>query len=447
MKKWISWSSARQEARTLLTIGLPIIIAQLLQMSMNFIDTVMAGRLSALDLASVAVGSSILMPFIVFGLGTVMAINPIVAQNFGGRQLHEIGTNVRQSLWISQMIALPVFLMVRHPEPLFSWMGIEPDVATGASNYLKAISWGLFPVMAYGALRYFSEGMSVTKPGMYVALIGTLSNIPLNYIMMYGKLGFPELGATGTGYASAIVWGIMFGSMMLFTFRFRPYQRFQIFQEIHRPDPVQMRQILGVGIPIGVSSAMEVTLFAAVTLMMGTLGTTAVAGHQIAINVAALAFMIPFGLSMAITSRVGQAAGKGRTEEARFRGMVGITLCTLAMCCTALFMMLIPGPIVSIYTSDPAVREIAMQLLALAAIFQISDGLQVGGFGALRGLKDTRFPMVVNILSYALFGLSLAWFLGVHIGLGPVGLWIGLIAGLTLTGLGHNLRFIHKTKS
>ncbi|MGM0506282.1 MAG: MATE family efflux transporter [Bacteroidota bacterium] len=445
--KTIPWSAGRQEARTTLTIGLPIIIAQLLQMSMNFVDTVMAGRLSALDLASVAVGSSILMPFIVFGLGTVMAINPIVAQNFGGRQLQEIGTNVRQSLWISQIIALPVFLIIRNPGPVFHWIGVAPDVAVGAASYLQAISWGLFPIMAYGALRYFSEGMSVTKPGMYVALIGTLANIPLNYILMYGKLGFPALGATGTGYASAIVWAIMFFSIFLFTSRFRPYQRFRIFREIHRPDPDQMRQILGIGIPIGVSSAMEVTLFAAVTLMMGTMGTVAVAGHQIAINVAALAFMIPFGLSMAITARVGQAAGKGRLEEARFRGLVGVTLCTLAMCCTALFMILIPGPIVSIYTSDLAVREVAMQLLFLAAIFQISDGLQVGGFGALRGLKDTRFPMVVNILSYALFGLSLAWYLGIRIDMGPVGLWIGLIAGLTLTGLGHNLRFLFKTRT
>jgi len=437
----------RIEAGTTLRIGFPIIIAQLLQMSMNFVDTVMAGRLSALDLAAVAIGSSILLPFLVFGLGTVMAVNPIVAQNFGSRRFDQIGSNLRQTLWISQIIALPFFFAVRNLQPVMHWIGVDPQVIPVADGYLLAISWGLFPVMAYGALRYFNEGMSVTRPGMYVALIGTLANIPLNYILMYGALGFPALGAIGTGYASAIVYLLMFLSILIFTTTFKPYKRFYIFDQFHLPNRIHFQEMLTIGVPIGVSATMEVTLFAVVSLLMGTLGMIAVAGHQIAINIASLAFMIPFGLSMAITARVGQSAGRNRMEEARFRGVVGIGLCTLFMCITALLMILFPNAIVSIYTSDIAVREVAVQLIFMAAIFQISDGLQVGAFGALRGLKDTRFPMVVNIFAYGVAGLSLAWYLGIYRDWGGVGLWIGLIVGLTLTGIFHNLRFLYKSRT
>jgi multidrug resistance protein, MATE family len=179
---------------------------------------------------------------------------------------------------------------------------------------------------------------------------------------------------------------------------------------------------------------------------MGALGTIAVAGHQIAINFAAMTFMVPFGLSMAITARVGQAIGKGQVSQARFKGFVGVGLCTIFMSFTAILMILFPELIVSIYTNDAEVAEMAVSLLFMAAIFQISDGLQVGGFGALRGLKDTRKPMYVNIFAYVIVGLSLAWYLGIYIEKGPVGLWTGLIVGLTIAGILHNIRFFYKTK-
>ncbi|MEX1011884.1 MAG: MATE family efflux transporter [Balneolaceae bacterium] len=439
------FNRVRKEAGITMKIGIPVIITQLLQMSMNFVDTVMAGRLSALDLAAVAIGSSILLPFLVFGLGSLMAVNPIVAQNYGGRQFNLIGTNARQTLWVSQLIALPCFFAIRNLDFLMVWIGVESVVIPVASGYLKAISWGLFPVMAYGALRYFNEGMSVTRPGMYVALVGTLANIPLNYLLMYGKLGFPELGAVGTGYASAIVYFIMFSSMLAFTWNFRPWKRFDIFGRFRWPDRKYLKELLGIGIPIGVSGAMEVSLFAAVSLLMGAIGTIAVAGHQIAINIAAMAFMIPFGLSLAITARVGQAAGRKKLSEARFKGFVGVGISTLIMCVTALLMLLFPAQITAIYTTDSDVQEMAIQLLFMAAIFQISDGLQVSGFGALRGLKDTKIPMYVNIFAYCIVGLPTAYILGFTLDYGPVGLWIGLIIGLTIAAILHNIRFFRKT--
>lgn len=435
-----------QEAGTTLKFGFPIILAQLLQMSMNFVDTVMAGRLSPLDLAAVAIGSSIFLPFLVFGLGTLMAVNPIVAQNYGSRKFNQIGSNVRQALWLSQLIALPFFFAVRNLEFIMLGIGVAFEVVPLADGYLKAISWGIFPCLAYGALRYFNEGLSVTRPGMYVALIGTIVNIPLNYILMYGKLGFPQLGAIGTGYASSIVYLILFIGILVFTYSFRPYKRFGIFSSFRLPEIKYLREISYIGFPIGVSATMEVSMFAIVSLLMGTLGTIAVAGHQVAINFAAITFMVPFGLSMAITARVGQAAGKGRIDEARFKGFVGVGMCTVFMCCTAILMILFPEYIVAIYTNDKNVTNMAVQLLYMAAIFQLSDGLQVGGFGALRGLKDTKKPMYVNIFAYIVVGLSLAWYLGIYLEIGPIGLWTGLIVGLTIAGILHNIRFYYSTR-
>lgn len=436
----------KSEASILLRIGLPVILAQLLQMSMNFVDTVMAGRLSPEDLAAVAVGSSILLPFVVLCMGCMMAVTPIIAQNVGSRDLSQIGKNARQVLWLSQILAVPSFFVLRNLDVVMVFIGVTDDIIPIADGYLKAISWGIFPVYAYAALRYVSEGLSVTRPAMFVALIGLLVNIPANYVLMYGKLGFPQLGAVGTGYASSIVYFVMFLGMFIFTYQFKPYKRFEIFKRFRLPEKKYLKELLGIGVPIGISSTMEVTMFAAVSLMASTISTLAIAAHQIAINFAAMLFMIPFGLSVAISARVGNSIGRKRPDEARFRGFVGVGVCCCVMAVTAVTIFLFPRQIAGIYTDEIAVIDLAVQLLFMAAIFQLSDGLQVAGFGALRGLKDTTVPMVVNLIAYWVFGIPVAWFLGFQMGYGAPGLWIGLIAGLTIAGILHNLRFYKKTR-
>ncbi|MEX0944474.1 MAG: MATE family efflux transporter, partial [Balneolaceae bacterium] len=435
----------KPEAITLLKIGLPVILAQLLQMSMSFVDTVMAGRLSPEDLAAVAVGSSLLMPLVVLCMGTMMAVTPIVAQNIGGRELTQIGKNARQVLWLSQILALPSFFIMRNLDFVLVGIGVTDEIIPIASGYLKAISWGMFPVYAYAALRYFSEGLSVTRPAMFIALIGVLVNIPANYILMFGKFGFPQLGAIGTGYASSIVFAVMFAGMLLFTYRFEPYKRFEIFNRFRLPEKKYLKELLGIGVPIGISSTMEVTMFAAVSLMVSTISTIAIAGHQVAINFAAMMFMIPFGLSVAITARVGNSIGRKRPDEARFRGFVGVGVSCCIMALTAFIILIFPEKIASIYTDETAVIDVAVQLLFMAAIFQLSDGLQVSGFGALRGLKDTTVPMIVNLVAYWIIGIPVAYYLGFKAGYGAPGLWVGLIAGLTVAGILHNLRFYKKT--
>lgn len=435
-----------KEAFLTLKLGLPVIAAQLLQMSMNFVDTVMAGNLSAQALAAVAVGGAIFIPFIMLAAGIMMAVTPIVAQLFGARNFKEIGINARQGLWLSQLLAIPVFFAIRNLGIVMELLDVTPEIIPVALGYLNALSWGIFPLCAYMALRFFNEGMSVTRPSMYFALIGVLVNIPANYILMYGKLGFPQLGATGCGYASSLVGLVMFSGMLIFTMNHRPYQRFEIFSSFRKPEWYYLKEILRVGIPIGLSAAMEVTMFAIVSLLMGSLSTVAVAGHQVAINFSAMTFMVPFGLSTAITTRVGNAMGKGSIHEARHRGFVGIALATLFMTITAIIMFTIPDIITSMYTQNIDVQEVAVSLLYMAAIFQISDGLQVSSYGALRGLKDTKIPMYVNLVAYWMVGLPLGYYLGIIEDFGPQGLWMGLIAGLTVAAILHNTRFFAMTK-
>jgi len=436
-----------KEAKITLRIGLPVIVAQLLQMSMNFVDTVMAGNLSAEALAAIAVGGAVFFPVIMLAAGILMAITPIIAQLVGGREFNKIGITVRQGIWLSQILAVPVFFAIRNLSIIMVFLDVAPEIIPIASGYLDAISWGVFPLCAYMSLRFFNEGMSVTRPGMYFALIGVFVNIPANYIFMYGKLGMPQLGAIGCGYASAIVGFVMFAGMFAFTYKHKPYHRFEIFANFKKPEWSYLKEIIYVGTPIGISSTMEVTMFAAVSLLMGSLSAIAVAGHQVAINFSAMTFMVPFGLSTAITTRVGNAKGKKLHEEARWRGFTGIILSTIFMSITAIIMFTIPELITSIYTQDSNVREVAVSLLYMAAIFQISDGLQVSGYGALRGLKDTKIPMYVNLVAYWIIGLPAGYYLGITRGIGPQGLWMGLIAGLTVAAILHNSRFFLLTKA
>ncbi|MCH8494483.1 MAG: MATE family efflux transporter [Balneolales bacterium] len=435
-----------KEIKILFQIGIPVVIGNLLQISMSVVDTVMAGNLSPRDLAAVAVGGSLFMPVFMLGGGILMGLSPIVAQHFGRRDLHLIGKSTRQALWLSLMISIPAIFLIRNTAPVLNLLNVDPEIIPLTLGYMDAISWGIPFLYLYLALRYFNEGISVTKRAMYVGFIGLFFNILGNYTLMFGKFGFPRLGAIGTGYASSIVMLAMFIGLLVYTYRRKAYQRFDIFNNVKLPDPKYIGELLRIGVPIGVSMTMEVSMFAVIGLIMGSLGTYAVAAHQIALNFASITFMLAFGLSAAITVRVGQVAGRSGIQQTRFSGFTGISVSTLFMCFTALLMYLLPNQIVGLYTNDEDLITLAVNLIYMAAIFQVSDGLQVSGSGALRGLKDTKVPMIVNLIAYWIIGLPLGYYLGIMRNWGPEGLWIGLIAGLTVAAILHNLRFNSLTK-
>ena len=276
---------------------------------------------------------------------------------------------------------------------------------------------------------------------MLVALGMLLVNIPADYLLMYGAFGLPQLGAEGTGYATSLVQWSVGLAMLMFTAKFKTYRRFNIFARTKGPDWGRIAELLKIGIPNAMSTTMEVLLFAAVSVLMGTLSVQASAAHQVAINIAATVFMIPLGLSLAISQRVGVSMGKGLLHEARFRGFTGTAVCTGVTSITAAILFIFPEAIVSVYTHDVEVVNLAVSLVFFAAVFQLSDGLQVGAFGALRGLKDTRMPMIFNLISYWFIGFSVGYYLSFNAGYGPQGLWIGLIAGLSTAAVLHNTRF------
>jgi multidrug resistance protein, MATE family len=436
----------RDEATAILKLGGPLIAAQLAQVSISFVDTVMAGNLSADALAAVAVGSNAWWLSGVVCMGLLMSVSPSVAQFYGAGRIEDIGPCVRQGLWLGLAAALVGIVAFQGAEVLFRSLQIVPEIVPTALGFLRAISWGLPAFCIFQVLRSFSEGVGLTRPVMYMSLFALVGCTIGDYILMYGKFGLPRLGAVGCGVASAIVLWLMAAFMAAYI-RFKPeYRKYAVFRCFEWPRMEPIVALLKIGMPVAVSLFMESSLFVAVALLMGSLGTTIVGGHQIAINFASMTFMIPLGLAMAVTVRVGHAIGRGEPEAARFSGFVGVILAAIFMTCTAITLFTMPNVIAGIYTDDPDVKKTAAVLLTMAGIFQIFDGLQVSGSGALRGLKDTRVPMVITTFAYWGLGMPLAYILGITRGIGPRGLWIGFICGLAAAAVLLNRRFHRVTR-
>lgn len=439
-------SRVREETIAILKLGGPLIAAQLAQVSISFVDTVMAGNLSADALAAVAVGSNLWFLIVVVCMGLLMSVSPSVAQLFGAGRYQEIGPCVRQGVWLALAAAFAGMLALLAAEPLFRWLHIAPEIIPTALAFLRAISWGLPAMCIFQVLRSFSEGVSMTKPVMYMSVFALAGCTAGDYILMYGKFGLPRLGAVGAGVASAIVLWLMAAFMAAYIYVKPAYQKFGVFSRFDWPEIKAITTLSKLGMPIAVSLFMEVSLFVAVALLMGSLGKTIVGGHQIAINFASITFMVPLGLAMAVTVRVGQAIGRGEPHAARFSGFVGVLLAAIFMTCSAIMLFTVPDVIAGIYTQDPDVKKIAVMLLSMAGIFQIFDGLQVSGSGALRGLKDTKIPMLITTFAYWGIGMPLGYLLGITWGGGPRALWIGFICGLAVAGILLNGRFHRVTR-
>ncbi|MCH8958910.1 MAG: MATE family efflux transporter [Proteobacteria bacterium] len=429
------------ELRTLLRYGGPLVANNLAIAGMNLADTIMAGRFGMADLAAVAIGSSIWFMAFLVSLGLLMAMSPMIAVCFGAGKNRQVGVYFRQGIWLSQALAVIIVLIVIQAESFFVFIGIDAAVIPLSVGYLEAIVWGAPAISAYLAMRFTSEGVAWTRPIMYIAVLGLVVNVIGNYVLMYGKLGFPALGAVGCGWASAITMWVMFFSL-LFYMKIQPrYRPFELFRRFDWPDWPRLREILGLGGPIAVSVLAEAGMFHGAALLVGTMGAVMMASHQIAINVAATMFMVPLALHSATTIHAGHANGRGDRSAARFIGFVGIGLCGTVMLISAVIMLMFREQIIGLYTTDIEVGRVAVGLLFLAAIFQVSDGLQVGAAGALRGFRDTRIPGIMNVFAYWVVGFPLAWYLGVVRDFGLTGIWIGLIIGLSVCAVLLNWRF------
>jgi len=434
----------RTELRTLLALALPIIVAQLAYTSIGFVDTVMSGRFSARDLAAVALGNSIWVPVFLLMTGILLATTPKVAQRFGAGQHGEIGPLVRQALWLALAVGCLAGTLLWNAEFVLRLMKVDPNLIEPAMGYLHGVALGFPCVALFHVLRCYSDGLGRTRPAMVVGLLGLLVNIPLNYVLIYGKLGLPPLGRVGCGWATAM--GMLFLELgMLWWIRRAPaYTATSALQRFDWPDWTLIKRLLGIGLPIGIAVFAESSIFAVIALLIGGLGATVVAGHQIALNFASLVFMIPYSIGMAATVRVGQALGREQPREARFAAGVSIATALAYACVSATCMLLMLEPIARIYSSAPEVIEVAVALIVYAALFQFSDAIQVTAAGALRGYQDTRATMILTLFAYWGIGLPVGYLLGLTDLLGaasgPAGLWQGLIVGLTCAALMLTLR-------
>ena len=435
--------------KAVIALGIPLVGTQLAQIAITTTDVVMLGRYGTRELAASVLGSQSYFFFYIFGTGLAHAIVPLAAQAEGRGDATTVRRAVRMGLWIVLMHAvfsLPFLYSIHH---ILNALGQDPGLTGMASGYVRILMWALFPALAAMALRSFFAARAAAQIVLWSTLVGTFANAVLNWILIFGNLGFPEMGLEGAALASLISNFVMLGVIAGWA-AFAPGHRdYQLFTRLWRPDWPAFSELIRLGIPIAFTILAEVGLFMAASIMMGWLGVAALAAHGIALQLASISFMIPLGLANAATVLVGQAYGRG--DEAGVQKSALATLLVsglIALGAAALFISA-PRFLTGLFLDRsaegaPAILDAAVTLLAVAAVFQIADAMQAVGSGLLRGIKDTRVPMMIAIFSYWPIGLASAYLLAFVFGFGPAGIWAGLASGLTVAAILLNWRFARR---
>lgn len=428
------------ELRATFALAWPLVVAQLAQNALTTTAVIMLGWLGPTYLAAGTLATTFLMPFLVCGVGIVGAVAPLAAQARGARDIKAVRRIVRQGLWAAILLAalmVPVLWQIR---PIFAFLGQDPQASALAEQYIHIAVWMLFPALATIALRSLLSAFDATRIVLVITVSGVLFNALVNYVLIFGHFGFPRLELRGAAIATALTNLMMFGLMLAYVLRHRRFRRFHILKRFWKPDWPRFRQIFRIGTPIGLTVLAEVGLFTAAALLMGRLGTDEVAAHAIALQCASMAFMVPLGLGIAATVRVGRAYGHSDPNGITKAGWTSFMLGTGFMCLTgALFLTM--GPAIVGLFLDPRLPEnanalaLAATFLVVAGVFQLVDGAQVAAAHALRGLSDTKVPMVLAIFGYWAVGLPVAYILGFVVGWRGVGIWIGLAAGLAFVAV------------
>ena len=439
-------STFATEARANLKLALPLIAAQLAGVGMGAIDAVMAGHLGARELAAVAVAVNLNVVLFVFCMGPFMACSAIVSQRRGaGGDDAALGCFARSTLLLALVMgALWCGLTQVLAAPLLNSLHLDALTTTLAIDYLRAFVCSSFGLSLWFALRFVAEGLEQSRPVMVAGLVGLLANALFNWLLIYGIGPFPRLGLPGSGWATTLACLAMAATLASY-YRLHPRLRgVQLFAS-RETEPGAVREVLRLGFPIGLILIAEAGLFVAVAVMMARIGERTVAAYQVAINFASIAFMIPLGIGLATTVRVGFFAGAKQPLLARQAGITGMKLGLANAALNAAVMLIFASLIVALYTQDAGIAAQAIGFLSLAAAFQFFDGLQATANGALRGLKDTRVPMLITLVSYWLIGLPVCWWLAFYTPLVADGLWWGLCAGLAAAAAGLSWRFLHRT--
>ncbi|WP_234494145.1 MATE family efflux transporter [Vibrio maritimus] len=427
-----------KESGALMHLSVPIILTQLATQAMGFVDTTMAGQVSAADLAAIALGASLWIPVLLLLRGVIMALTPVVAFHRGARDFDSISVDFFQMVWLALTSSALLIAYLVSAKPILEWIGVASEIIPIASDYAYALAFGVPGIALFYTLNGFCEGMNNTKAPMIISVIGLLVNIPVNYVLIYGKFGFPELGAVGCGWATSLVYWLMSGLLYSYIKGHHHYKTIIRFNDI-KPRIKAIVNLLRLGLPIGMNIAVCGSIFAVIALLIGRIGAENVAAAQIALNISSMTYVIPMSISFGITIRVGHALGAKDELGAIERSKIGILVAALLSLCSVAMFLLFPDWIIRLYTTDPVVSATAATLLVFTAMYQFSDALQTSANGALRGYKDTKVPMILAIASY--WGLALP--LGVVLGLtdhivpamGEKGFWVGILTGLTVAAI------------
>lgn len=442
--------TVKHEMSRLISLTWPLLVAQVTQTLMGVSDTIMAGRFSAVDMAAVAIGFSITIPILCFVQGLAMAIPPIVSKLQGADKSHQIANATQQAFYLILPISFVIMAMNFFVEYWFSLIDMESELRRITVEYVQYILYATPAFAAYQILRNYCEGLSNTKPTMVIMVVGLMVNIPANYILIYGKLGLPALGGVGCGIATALVYLAMLVTTTIYVGLSKRMQVFNLYQNLVQPHWLQIKATFWLGIPIALTILFEVTLFGVVALLLSPLGPLTVASHQITLNFSALMFMFPLSIGMATTIRVGYCLGKEDIKGAALAAKTAIFLGLAIAMFTALITVLAREQIALLYSSDSQVIELAVSLMFLAAMFQLSDAVQAISAGALRGYKDTRAMFIITFFAYWAIGLPTGVILALTDwlmpALGAKGFWIGFICGLTSAAIMLGLRLKHIQK-
>jgi MATE family multidrug resistance protein len=418
----------RDELAAAARLAAPVAMVQLGTMLMGVVDTIMLGHHSAEALAAGALGHSTNIVLILFGLGTLAALDPLLAQAYGAREPEAVAAHLQRGLLLAVALTLPIGLLLWDIAPLLRALGQPEAVIGDAAAYARGIVWGLPAYFLFTVVRQALQAMSVVRPAAWAIVAGNVFNVVGDWALIFGHLGFPALGVAGSAYATSTGRWLMFAWLVIASRRqLAPYWR-GFTSEAARLS--SYLRLLRIGLPIGLHHGIEILLFATAGLMMGRMGVAQLAGHQITLNLASLSFMVPLGISGAATTRVGNAIGRQDMPGARRAATACLLLGGGVMVLFALVFGLFPETLARVYTRDAATIAMAALLLPVAAMFQVFDGIQVVSVGVLRGAADTAVPAILALLGFWAVGLPSGWFLGFRLGHGPAGIWWGLTAGL-----------------
>jgi MATE family multidrug resistance protein len=416
-------------------LAIPLASAQVAQAATGFVDTVMMGWLGQQTLAAGGLAATTFTTLLVTATGIVVGVSPLVAEAYGANNNRKIQQFTGQGLWLSLLVAIPIMFLLGHMDVLMTKLGQAEAIATLAKTYLDVMVWGFFPALTFAMLKSVVSSLSQPRAITVIVIAGTLFNAFGNYVLGFGKLGFPALGLAGIAWASNMSQWLMLLCMVVYITRHGQIKTYRLFQNLVKFEPRIFREMIWVGFPISISFALEVGLFTVTTYLMGIVGTEVLAAHQIVFQTIAVIFMVPLGMSLGTTIRVAQWNGQQNIEGVKRATYVNMFLAATFMTVMAIALLVFPRQVISLYldVNNPdngRAISLVSSMSIVAALSQILDGVQTTAAGALRGLKDTRIPMLLSFIAFWAIGLTSGYWLGFYFGFGGIGLWLGQLIGV-----------------